>query len=209
MERRPGFFDYDGAFMRFCQELAALVLTNILFLLSCIPIITIGPALIALTSVSMQHWREGHQKGIVLTYWKAFRRNVKQGLVLSVLLLVVGGALILDILWVLDAGEAVDFIVLGAVVAISVLLGMILVYLLPLLGIGGYSLWAGACEAFRLSFFNWWRALTIVLGIGAVAALCLKIPVVFLTILPFLLLIGFSVPAFGICVFLDQTLPDE
>lgn len=194
--------------MRFCQELASLVLTNLLFLLSCIPIITVGPALIALVSVSMQHWREGCQKGLVLTYWEAFRKNMKQGFALSVLLFVVGGTLILDILWVYDAGEAVDFIVLGAVVAVSVLLGMILVYLLPLLSIGDYSLWSAACEAFRLSFLNWWRALTIVLGVGVVAALCLKIPVVFLTILPFLLLIGFSVPAFVFCIFLDQTLPD-
>ena len=208
MERRPGFFDYDGAFMRFCQELAALVLTNFLFLLSCIPVITIGPALLALTSVSLRHWREGRQKGTVKVYWEALRRHLKQGLVLSLLLIAVGGALALDLLWLSPAEGAVGAVLLGMMMAVSVLLGMLLVYLLPLLGLGGCSLWEGACEAFRLAFLNWRRALTVVAAIGSVTALCVVVPVVFLTILPFLLLIGFSVPAFGICVFLDETLPE-
>ena len=187
--------------MRFCQELAALVLTNFLFLLSCIPVITIGPALLALTSVSLRHWREGRQKGTVKVYWEALRRHLKQGLVLSLLLIAVGGALALDLLWLSPAEGAVGAVLLGMMMAVSVLLGMLLVYLLPLLGLGG-------CEAFQLAFLNWRRALTVVAAIGSVTALCVVVPVVFLTILPFLLLIGFSVPAFGICVFLDETLPE-
>ena len=209
MERRPGFFDYGGAFMRFCQELAALVLTNILFLWACSPIVTVGPALLALTNVSLRRWREGRQRGTIRTFWEAFRCNLKQGIGLSIFLLVVGGALGLDLLWLSSAESRAGAILLGVMIAVSILLGMLLVYLLPVMCAGSLSLWEGACEAFRLAFLNWWRALTIMVAIVSVAALCVTVPVVFLTILPFLLLIGFSVPAFGFCVFLDETLPED
>ena len=96
MERKPGFFDYDGPFMRICQEFASFILTNILFILCCVPVITIGPALVALTHVSLQHWRKGLQHSVPRIFWQAFCQNLKQGSILTLLLIIVGGTSIMD-----------------------------------------------------------------------------------------------------------------
>ena len=209
MERKPGFFDYDGPFMRICQEFASFILTNILFILCCVPVITIGPALVALTHVSLQHWRKGLQHSVPRIFWQAFCQNLKQGSILTLLLIIVGGTSIMDLLWLSDAADSSCAVLWGVLFSASMLLSMVLVYLLPLLSMGCHSLWEGACDAFQRCILNWWRSLTVAITIVAATALSLAVPIVFLTLLPLILLIGFSMPAYLFCILLDRTLPEE
>lgn len=66
----------------FFSNLMSFFVVNILFLLSCIPIITVGPALVALSRISCLAIQ---QKNIspIKDYWHAFKHNIKQGLILS------------------------------------------------------------------------------------------------------------------------------
>ena len=65
------FFDADSWFMQLISRFASLVVLNLLFLCTCIPIFTIGAALTALYDVvfRMDSEREGQ---IVSTYFRAF-----------------------------------------------------------------------------------------------------------------------------------------
>ena len=72
-----GIFNYDNKFFRAVNKLADLVILSFCWLISCIPIFTIGAASSALYSAVHKSIRRG--KGYVWSgYWSAFRRDFKQ-----------------------------------------------------------------------------------------------------------------------------------
>lgn len=72
-----GIFNYDNKFFRAVNKLADLVILSFCWLISCIPIFTIGAASSALYSAVHKSIRRG--KGYVWSgYWSAFRSDFKQ-----------------------------------------------------------------------------------------------------------------------------------
>ena len=67
-------FNIESPFFQFMNTLATFIGLNVLFLILCLPIITIGPALKALYTVTMQEARKDH-KAIFSTFFKAFKEN--------------------------------------------------------------------------------------------------------------------------------------
>lgn len=93
-------FNMDNPFFRGVNRIADMVIVNVLFLISCIPIVTIGPALTALYYVSINTWSrdDGY---IFRMYVKSFKENIKQSIILWLILLVVGTVLSVDVwFWV-------------------------------------------------------------------------------------------------------------
>ena len=64
-------FNPDSPFFQFMNSLAAFIGLNVIFLITCLPIFTIGPALTALYTVTL---KEARKEGgyIFSTYFKAF-----------------------------------------------------------------------------------------------------------------------------------------
>lgn len=73
-------FNPDGPFFQFMNSLAAFIGLNVVFLITCLPVFTIGPALTALYTVTM---KEARKEGgyIFSTYFKAFKENFRQSAV--------------------------------------------------------------------------------------------------------------------------------
>ena len=84
-------FDPDSQIMRFLARLADLVILNVVFLFTCLPLFTIGAAISALYSVvfAMDTEREGKA---LSTYFRAFRENFRQGTAVFLVLLLFGAA---------------------------------------------------------------------------------------------------------------------
>ncbi len=82
--------------IRILTHIFDLILLNILWLLTSIPIVTLGTATAALYSVMMSvvEKKEGY---IIKDYWKAFCRNFKQSTVVWILLLFLGACLWFDL----------------------------------------------------------------------------------------------------------------
>lgn len=80
-------FEFDSPFMHFINRFASLVVLNFLFLLTSIPIFTIGASLTALYDVvfRLDTPREGK---VIGAYFVAFRKNFKQSTPVWLLLLV-------------------------------------------------------------------------------------------------------------------------
>lgn len=70
-------YNPDNPFLQFMTTLASFIGLNVLFLITCLPIFTIGPALTALYTVTMQEAREEYGY-IYSTYLKAFKKNFRQ-----------------------------------------------------------------------------------------------------------------------------------
>ena len=73
---KPGFIKYTGVYLRHFWELLRL---NLLYIIACIPIITIGPATAAMTKLCRNYYQERHVY-IWTDFWKAFKDNFKQGM---------------------------------------------------------------------------------------------------------------------------------
>lgn len=85
----------DGKFFGAISRLGDLVILNILFLICCVPVITIGAATTAMYSVTkkMAEDKEGY---IFKSYFKAFRENFRQSTVMWLILLICAGVLSAD-----------------------------------------------------------------------------------------------------------------
>lgn len=74
-------FSPDSKFMQIIGRITDLVLLNIVFLLTCLPVFTIGAAVTAMYTICFRLMREEYS-GIIRPYFQAFKANFKQGTVL-------------------------------------------------------------------------------------------------------------------------------
>ena len=90
------FFSPDSKFMQAMARVYDLVILNLLFLLSCVPLITIGAASAALYTVCFRIGTDREQ-GIFRSYFQAFRENFRQGTILWLIAVVFFGAGIVNV----------------------------------------------------------------------------------------------------------------
>lgn len=127
----PKFFNPDSPLMRFLTKLADLMILNLLFLLSCIPVVTIGAAWTALYYVTMKMVRD-EEDSIVRGFFRAFRRNWKQATILWLMVLGLGAVMVLDIRFLNAMGDSATAAAMKTAVEILGVLGlMVLQYLFP------------------------------------------------------------------------------
>ena len=96
-------FDLNAPFMVFLSWLADMIILSLLWFVCSIPIITCGPATAALYNVTLKMARKEDCK-LVSTFFKAFKDNLKQGIVLTILFLVLGVVILLDF-WIMSGAE--------------------------------------------------------------------------------------------------------
>ncbi|WP_049507992.1 YesL family protein [Streptococcus anginosus] len=90
-------FDTDNFFMKICEKILDLVTVNLIFLLSCLPIVTIGIAKVSLYQ-TLFAIKGARRVKVTATYVQAFRKNWKVGLKLSLLELLIVGISLFDLL---------------------------------------------------------------------------------------------------------------
>lgn len=124
------FFDYDGKLVGFLNKTGEIILVNIVFLLCCIPVVTIGPAMTSLYYATMKSIRR-ERGGPVKEFFHSMKRTLGRGVLLTIGILLWSAAL-----WygrqMVRAGteQAVTFplVLYDAAIVMSV---CILVYLFP------------------------------------------------------------------------------
>lgn len=89
-------FNMDNKFFTFMGKVADLIILNLICVLCCLPIVTIGPSLTALHYVTMKMVRN-EESYIVKNFFKSFKENFKQATIINLIMLVVGLMLFLDI----------------------------------------------------------------------------------------------------------------
>lgn len=77
-------FDTDSFLMRFCEKVLDIVTVNLLFVVSCLPIVTIGVAKISLYQTIFEV-KSSRRVPVFKTYIRAFKQNLKLGLQLGLL----------------------------------------------------------------------------------------------------------------------------
>ena len=125
------FFNMDSPIMRFMTKVADIMILNLLFILTSLPVITIGAAWTSLYYVSMKLVRD-EEGGIVRSFFQSFRMNFRQATVFWVGTVVVYAVLIADLLILAQIDSPYAAAMNMGVLIIGVVILMILQYLFPL-----------------------------------------------------------------------------
>ena len=122
-----GVFNMDNPFFRFVNRIADMIVLNVIFLVSCVPIFTIGPALTALYYVAINTW--GREDGYIFKmYIKSFKENFKQSTVMWLILLAVGVVLSVDVWYWVSQWKLTGTGIYKPLTVVSVV--MLMVYLM-------------------------------------------------------------------------------
>ena len=89
------WFDIDSPIMVALSRLADMFFLSVMWLVCCLPIITIGPSTAAMYYVALK-WARKEDVKISSAFFDAFKKNFKQGVALNLIFIVVGTVLVLD-----------------------------------------------------------------------------------------------------------------
>ncbi len=154
-------FNMDNAFWRALSRMADLMILNIIFLLTCIPIVTIGAALTGLNYVTLK-LRDGSEGYITRTYFKSFRENFRQATLIWLLFLVVGIILVLDFLILRDGtGTMVEVMQVGIFV-LAILYIIVFLYVFPVLCRFVNTVWGTLKNSFIMAIADFPRTLALI-----------------------------------------------
>lgn len=120
----------ENPFFEFMGTLADLVLLNLMFLLCCLPVVTIGASLAALYQ-SCEDMAEGCFVSAFRNFSGAFKKNLKRSIKVWLIVLFTGCLLIFDLIFLGGAGGSEWRLVGVGVGCLFVLWEMIFCYIFP------------------------------------------------------------------------------
>lgn len=168
-------FQIDGPIWRFINLLGDMIILHVLWLICCIPVITIGPATTAAHYAALKIVRD-EGRGVWHMFFKSFRENFRQGIVLGLIFLPAGLILILDFylcLYRVEAGGTFQFVMLAALGFLTILYLIEMIYLWAVLAWFQNTAKQTVVNAFFFAMSNFgdtsvMLAQDLVLGVGAV-----------------------------------------
>ena len=114
-------FNPDSPLMSFLTRLADLVILNLLWLVCCVPVVTIGASTTAMYHV-LRHLQDGGVTSITRDFFQSFKSDFKQATLVYLVLLIPTVAVVMNA-WILS-GQSSDVVpvYVRAVWMVSVLL---------------------------------------------------------------------------------------
>ena len=130
-------------------KLTNLLILNLYLIIGCLPVITIGTSTIAAFSVTLKMTEDREGASMTVQFWKAYVKNLKHGIPLSLILLAGCGSILLDVRMIeARAGDAMGLLTAGIILILLLLLHFI--YVFPLEARYQNGLLAGLAVKLRL-----------------------------------------------------------
>ena len=163
-------FNMDNAFFRFMGKLFDVVALSLVYVIVCIPLITIGPATSALYYASVKSIRRDRSYPIK-EFFHSFKRDFRQSFIMELILIIVGIILYVDIKFIGGYVEGLLENVRYVYLVIGLVLLFISIYAFPI--ISRFSL--KLTGILKLSFYLSIRhilttAVSVILILGAALA---------------------------------------
>ena len=126
------FFDMDNKFFRFMGRMADLCILNVLCILCCIPVVTVGASVTAMFYVTMKMVRN-EEAYIARSFFKSFKQNFRQATVINIIMLVIAGILYIDFKVVKSMPGAASTVLQYLFLIFGILYVMLFTYIYPVL----------------------------------------------------------------------------
>lgn len=185
-------FDMDSPFMRFLNRVADMLILNILMVICCIPIITVGAAFTALHYVILKIIR-GEEGYLFRGFFKSFIQNFRQATLMWLLMLLVIAVYVGDSIIFNYSGLSFPKALVITVIAIGVVVVLIAMYVFPLLARFDNTIKNTLKNAALLAFANLPKTLLMALFYAAPFIIGYFSTYSYI----FILMFGISLPAYG------------
>lgn len=191
-----GLFSIDSPFFRICSRIADIFLLNLIFVVTCLPVITIGASITALHSISMK-MAKGQEGYIIRGFLKAFRQNFRQSTLIYLFLVLASVVIGTDFyFWQQQSGSLSLFMsVVSIVIGCVILLDAI--YVFALQSVFENPIKRTVINSFLIALQQFPVTLILVLYYGVIAYFVLQ----FMVMDFFMVLYGFGLAAMGSAVF--------
>ena len=184
----------EGALFRIIERLTNLVALNLLYLIFCIPIVTIGPATTALHYVTLKY-AANEEDRVWAPFFHSFKQNLKQGMIVGVVSTLLGAALAWA-LWFnyynLQSGDTFAMTMLVVAGLSCVIYLMIMAYIYPLLARYDNNLKQMCRTAMVLAIRHLPATVCLAIISAAPIFLLMYTPTTFMLTLTFYFFIGFA-----------------
>ena len=118
--------------MVFLSDLTDVVLLNVICLICCIPIVTIGPSLTAMHYVTLKMVKD-EEGNVIKRYFKSFKENFKQSFIVGIVFLIITLIFYLDYKILKSAGLEENKIFVIVIASIYLFVCFTVMYIFPLL----------------------------------------------------------------------------
>lgn len=185
------FFSLDSPLMQALNKMADLLWLNVLTIICCIPIVTVGASLTAMHYMILKVLRN-EETYITRGFFKSFKDNFRQATVIWLIQLVVTLLLVGDfyIMYKSETEFHIVFQVLIMIVAVIVILTSTFVY--PVLAKFDNSIFSTIKNALYVSILQLPKAIAMVI----LSVLPLVLLVIAPSLVPIVLMFGVSIPAY-------------
>lgn len=192
-------FNQDSAFIKVLTTIADLLWLNILTILGCLPVFTIGASLTAMHYVLLKLAR-GEEGYITKSYFKSFRENFKQASIIWLFAFIILAVIVGDIFIVFYTNVEFPSVfgmefptVMGIVLSIvGMLFLMVWLYVFPMLSHFDNTIKNTIKNAFMLSIAAFPKTVLMI----AIYVVVFLVVYYISYLIPLLLLLGISGPAF-------------
>ena len=180
----------NSPFMKALARVFDLMLLNVLFIVTSLPVVTMGASLAAL-HYCLLHMVRNEEEYIIRSYFLAFRREFKQATILWIIWLFAAGLLYVDYTLLDKLPGSSRQMMIGLLAAVAIVLTCILLYSYPLMARFENSLRHIVKNALVVSIVFFARTIAMAAILFGFCYLYYNLP---LQATPFLLLFGFSFP---------------
>lgn len=126
-------FSYDSKFFEKLGEVSNIIILNFIFIISCVPVVTIGVSITSLYYVAMKMVKK-QEIYILKEYIKVFKENFKISTIVWFIMIMIGGILVVDVYLVtLVSNKLISNIVKLVFTMISILYIFTITYVFPII----------------------------------------------------------------------------
>lgn len=152
-----GMFQYDGPIVTFFMKLGDMVILHVLWLLCCVPIVTIGPSTVAAHYVALKLVRD-EGGPVPRMFFKSFKQNLRQGIPMGLIALGAGAFLCLDLylcVFKMEGSNLFKLVMTAALVFLTILYLITMLYAWGLMARFDNTVRRTFVNAFLLAMSNW------------------------------------------------------
>ena len=113
-------------------RVADLIILNLLCIVCCIPIVTAGASITAMFYITLKMVRN-EESYIVRGFFKSFKQNLKQGIVINIIMLIAAFLLFCDLQIVRQLNSTMGQVLMVVFMAFGLIYMMIFLYIYPVL----------------------------------------------------------------------------
>ncbi len=184
-------FGLDSPLIQFLNKVADLMWLNLLTLLCCIPVITIGASLTSAHYVALK-MRRNEEGYIAKEFFKAFKMNFKQSTLIWLILLVIAAVIGADLYIIKETDLGIPEAFRVIIMAVGLLVVFMAVWVFPVQAKFVNTIGQTMKNAFSLSVIQIPKTLLMIVLYIAPPVLC----ILFLQIFPLYFILGLSLPIY-------------